>query len=63
MNTDTVHQMIRTFVGYGAPDHKDDKGANKPDLPFFMKIASQPTMEARQLTEARLLPHAVRARL
>jgi len=52
MNTDTVHQMIRTFVGYGAPDHKDDKGANKPDFPFFMKIASQPTMEARQLTEA-----------
>ena len=28
MNELQLHKMIRT-VGYGAPDHKDDTGANK----------------------------------
>ena len=52
MNADTIHQMIRTFVGYGAPDHKDDVGPNKPDWPFFSRLAHQ-----EQLVERELIAH------
>ena len=39
MNTDIIHRMIRTFVGYGAPVIDDGVGANKADFPFFDRIA------------------------
>ena len=52
MNADTIHQMIRTFVGYGAPDHKDDVGPNKPDWPFFSRLAHQEQLDERELIEA-----------
>lgn len=52
MNADTIHQMIRTFVGYGAPDHKDDVGPNKPDWPFFSRLAHQEQLVERELIEA-----------
>ena len=52
MNADTIHQMIRTFVGYGAPDHKDDVGPNKPDWPLFSRLAHQEQLVERDLIEA-----------
>ena len=52
MNTDIVHRMIRTFVGYGAPVMDDGIGANKADFPFFDRIAHKDTMEKHELLEA-----------
>ena len=52
MNTDIVHRMIRTFVGYGAPVMDDGIGANKADFPFFNRIAHKDTMEKHELLEA-----------
>lgn len=52
MNQHTLHQMIRVFVGYGEPIEEDGQGANKPDWPFFSKIAQQDTVHALQYEEA-----------
>ena len=52
MNEQQLHKMIRTFVGYGAPDHKDDTGANKPDYPFFNRLAHQDTLDMKDMVEA-----------
>tara|TARA_R110002012_G_scaffold159307_1_gene320967 strand:+ start:3909 stop:6476 length:2568 start_codon:yes stop_codon:yes gene_type:complete len=52
MNEHTLHQMIRVFVGYGEPIEEDGQGANKPDWPFFSKIAQQDTVHALQYEEA-----------
>ena len=52
MNELQLHKMIRTFVGYGAPDHKDDTGANKPDYPFFNRLAHQDTLDMKDMVEA-----------
>ena len=52
MNTDIIHRMIRTFVGYGAPVVDDGVGANKADFPFFDRIAHQDSMEKHELLEA-----------
>ena len=52
MNQHTLHQMIRVFVGYGEPIEEDGQGANKPDWPFFSKIAQQDTVHALQFEEA-----------
>ena len=52
MNTDVVHRMIRTFVGYGAPVMDDGVGANKADFPFFDRLANQQSIEKHELLEA-----------
>ncbi len=52
MNTDVVHRMIRTFVGYGAPVVDDGVGANKADFPFFDRLANQQSIEKHELLEA-----------
>lgn len=52
MNQHTLHKMIRVFVGYGEPIEEDGQGANKPDWPFFSKIAQQDTVHALQFEEA-----------
>lgn len=53
MNTQTIHQLIRIFVGYGSPDlGKDDTGANKADYPFFNRVANASMMEDHDLLEA-----------
>jgi SWI/SNF-related matrix-associated actin-dependent regulator 1 of chromatin subfamily A len=52
MNNDVIHKMIRVFVGYGEPLVIDDIGANKPDYPFFNRLASQETIDDYQLVEA-----------
>lgn len=52
IDNNIIHQMIRTFVGYGAPLYDDGVGANKPDFPFFEKIAYQDTITDLQLEEA-----------
>ena len=52
MNTHTVHQMIRVFVGYGEPIEEDGQGANKPDWPFFAALAAQGSIDDTQLVEA-----------
>ena len=52
MNQHTLHKMIRVFVGYGEPIEEDGQGANKPDWPFFSKIAQQDTIHALQFEEA-----------
>ena len=52
MNELKLHKMIRTFVGYGAPDHKDNTGANKPDYPFFNRLAHQDTLDMKDMVEA-----------
>ena len=52
MNQHTLHKMIRVFVGYGEPIEEDGQGANKPDWPFFNKVAQQDTIHALQFEEA-----------
>ena len=52
MNQHTLHKMIRVFVGYGEPIEEDGQGANKPDWPFFSKIAQQDTIYSLQFEEA-----------
>lgn len=52
MNNNIIHKMVRVFVGYGEPIEIDDRGANKPDYPFFHKLASQQTIDDYQLVEA-----------
>ena len=52
MNTDMIHSMIRTFVGYGAPVVDDGVGANKADFPFFDRLANQQSIEKHELLEA-----------
>jgi len=52
MNQHTLHKMIRVFVGYGEPIEEDGQGANKPDWPFFSKIAQQDTITELQYEEA-----------
>ena len=53
MNTQTIHQLIRVFVGYGSPDlGKDETGANIADFPFFNRVANADRMEDHDLLEA-----------
>ena len=44
IETTTLHNMIRKFVSYGAPVQDDNEGPNKPDWPFFSKLAAQDEM-------------------
>ena len=51
-NLSTLHTMIRTFVGYGAPVVDDGVGPNKADWPFFTRMAHKSELEARDMHEA-----------
>ena len=47
-----LHTMIRKFVSYGAPVQDDGEGPNKPDWPFFERLAGQDELFEWQMQEA-----------
>ena len=60
ITTQTVHTIIRKLVSYGAPDAKDNEGPNKPDWPFFSRIAYQDTIAEHEFVEAATRFHKYR---
>ena len=50
-NNEDLHRMIRTFAGVHVPDVLDGIGPNKPDAPFFEKVARQDTLNEEDYIE------------
>ena len=60
ISTETIHNIIRKLVSYGAPHEKDSQGPNKPDWPFFSRVAGLETMEEHEFIEAATRFHKYR---
>ena len=60
INPKVVHRIIKRLVSYGAPHEKDGQGPNKPDWPFFSRIAAQETIEEHEFLEAATRFHKYR---
>ena len=50
-NKEDLHRMIRTFAGVHVEGQKDFIGPNKPDAPFFERVAAQETINDEDYIE------------